>query len=193
MGNRGCLHNPHQQIIRFYQGQRWIICRLQFKGRHRKIMLPGQYTELFFLDEATALAAGHRPCAECSRPRFETFRSLWAQANPDLAHGTKPLATVIDQALHQERIDTLRQKVTYQEMFGALPEGSFVALNDKQPYLLFQGFLLAWSPEGYGQRLTQQTDRVVEVLTPRSIVKTLARGYCLDIHPSAFQMRNTKS
>src|SRR5574341_421301 len=124
MGNRGCLHDAHQQIIRLYQGKRWIICQLQCKGRHREVMTPGQYTELFFLDEATALAAGHRPCAECSRSRFEKFRTLWAQANPDLVHGSKPLASVIDQVLHQERINAVQQKMTYQELLGALPEGS---------------------------------------------------------------------
>ncbi len=186
MGNRGCLHNGKAQIIRLYQSRRWIICELQFKNRHRVVTAPGQYTELFFLDEATALAAGHRPCAECSRPRFEKFRSLWARANPDLAHSTKPLATVIDRALHQERISATQRKVTYQNKLGALPDGSFVALNDKQPYLVFRGSLLAWSPEGYGQRLSAPNDLPVAVLTPRSVVKTLAQGYAAEIHPSAF-------
>jgi hypothetical protein len=185
MGNRGGLHNEQQQIIRPYQNKRWIICQLQFKGRHRAIMTPGRYTELFFLDEATALAAGHRPCAECSRPRFEEFRSLWAQANSALTHGSKPLATEIDDVLHRERINATQQKISYQDKLGALPDGSFVALDAKQPYLLFRGFLLAWRPEGYGQRFAAQTDLLVEVLTPRSIVKTLARGFAADVHPSA--------
>ncbi len=148
-------------------------------------MTPGQYTELFFLDEATALAAGHRPCAECSRARFEKFRALWAQANPDLAYGSKPLATEIDDVLHRERINATKQKLTDQEKLGALPDGSFVALNDKKPYLVSQGFLLAWSPEGYGLRLAQQTDLIVQVLTPHSIVRMLALGYCPDVHSSA--------
>jgi hypothetical protein len=186
MGNRGCLHNDHQQIVRPYQLKRWIICQLHFKGRHRAVMTPGQYTELFFLDEATALAAGHRPCAECSRPRFEAFRSTWALANPDLAHGAKPFATTIDEALHRERIEATRQKMSYQEKLGTLPDGSFVALDAKQSYLLLRGFLLAWRPEGYGQRFAAQADLLVDVLTPRSIVKTLARGFAAAIHPSAF-------
>jgi len=187
MGNRGCLHNNRQQIVRLHRGKRWIICVLQCKGRHREIMTPGQWTELFFLDEVTAFAAGHRPCAECSRPRFEMFRALWAQANPDLAHGPKPLATVIDGALHQERIDQFQQKITYTEKLGALPDGSFVALNDNQPYLLHKNFLLAWHPDasGYGRRVAARDDLIVQVLTPRSIVKTLARGYVADVHGSA--------
>ena len=82
MGNRGCLHDDHAQIRRPFQGQRWIICLLEFKGRKRSIMTPGQYTELFFLDEATALAAGHRPCAECQRDRFNLFREIWGQGRP---------------------------------------------------------------------------------------------------------------
>jgi hypothetical protein len=189
MGNRGCLHNDRQQIIRPYQLKRWITCQPQFKGRHRAVMSPGQYTELFFLDEATALAAGHRPCAECSRPRFEEFRSIWAQANPELAHGPKPLATEIDDILHRERVNAAKQKLTYQENLGALPDGSFVALDVKQPYLLFHGFLLAWHPERYGQRLAQPPDHLVQVLTPRSMVRTLAAGYRAGVHSSAFGVK----
>jgi hypothetical protein len=147
-------------------------------------MAPGQYTELFFLDEATALAAGHRPCAECSRPRFEEFRAIWAQANPDLACSSKPLAAAIDDVLHRERVNAAKQKLTYQEKLGALPEGSFVAFDAKQPYLLFRGFLIAWRPEGYGQCLAQQPELIVQVLTPHSIVKTLAAGYRASVHPS---------
>jgi hypothetical protein len=187
MGNRGCLHDGRQQIIRPYQGRRWIICRLQFKGWHRPIMKPGHYTELFFLDEATALAAGHRPCAECSRDRFEEFRALWALANPALTEEPKPRATAMDIVLHRERIDATRQKRTYAERLGALPDGSFVLVaNDRQPYLVFRGFIIAWSPEGYQQRTVLQPELLVNVLTPRSIVKTLAQGYSVAIHPSAF-------
>ena len=85
MGNRGCLHDDHDHPVRQYQGRRWIICVLDFKGRRRKPMPPGQYTSLFFLDEATALAAGHRPCAECQRERFNAFRAHWAAGNPERA------------------------------------------------------------------------------------------------------------
>lgn len=188
MGNRGCLHNDRQQIIRHHRGKRWIICALQFKGRHRILMTPGRWTELFFLDEATALAAGHRPCAECSRSRFERFREFWAKANPQLAQGPKPRVAVIDDALHRERVDGARRKITYTGKLGALPDGSFVVLEDDQPYLLYRGFLLAWHPEalGYGRRRAAHGDSTVRVLTPQSVVKTLAKGYPVEIHPSAF-------
>src|ERR687885_1053495 len=81
MGNRGRLHDAQRQIVRDWQVRRWIACRLQFRGRHREVMTPGRYTELFFLDEATALADGHRPCAECQRGRYRLFREIWAAAN----------------------------------------------------------------------------------------------------------------
>ncbi|MGH7494441.1 MAG: hypothetical protein ACREOO_18875 [bacterium] len=189
MGNRGCLHNRQQQIIRPYQIQRWIICQLQFKGWHRPIMKPGHYTELFFLDEATALAAGHRPCAECSRTRFEEFRLLWARANAELAGEPRPRAGTIDNALHRERLDAAQEKMVYSEKLGALPDGSFVLLaNDRQPYLVFRDFLLAWSPEGYHRRIILEAGLTVGVLTPRSIVNTLAQGYDASIHPSVLEI-----
>jgi hypothetical protein len=189
LGNRGCLHDAHQQIRRPYQLQRWIICKLQFKGRRHIIMTPGHYTELFFLDEVTALAAGHRPCAECSRDRFDLFRSIWAQANPQAAGSSKPAATLIDAALHQERIDVTGQKITYTERLSALPDGVFVARSDdRTPWLMLGDQLLAWSPFGYTQRVLRPTESTsVDVLTPRSIVRALAAGYPATIHPSAFE------
>src|SRR5258706_10396571 len=104
MGNRGCLHDTTDHPLRQYQSQRWIISVLDFKGRTRQPMPPGHYTSLFFLDEATALAAGYRPCAECQRARFNDFRRHWAAANPDLAGGAAPPVDTIDTALHRERI-----------------------------------------------------------------------------------------
>lgn len=186
MGNRGCLHDQQQKIIRHHQGKRWIICRLQFKNWHRAIMKPGHYTELFFLDEATALAAGHRPCAECSRPRFERFRTLWARANPELAEQPRPLASAMDDVLHRQRLDAAGQKKTFVANARDLPDGSFIILaSEQQPYLVFRGSLLAWSPEGYLRRADMKPELKVNVLTPRAIVKTLAQGYDLEIHPSA--------
>jgi hypothetical protein len=186
MGNRGCLHDHQQQIQKLYQGKRWIICQLEFKGRHRAVMSPGKYTELFFLDEATALAAGHRPCAECSRERFDYFRVLWAQANPRGVSGKKPAAPFLDNVLHQERLTIENRKATYKEQFSRLPNGTFVTLpSNEQPYLVLDNALLAWNPEGYLQRQARPHDLMVQVLTPRSIVRTLALGYRAGIHPSA--------
>ena len=187
LGNRGCLHDEYQHIRRTYQLQRWIICRLEFKGRRHIIMTPGHYTELFFLDEATALAAGHRPCAECSRDRFNEFRSVWAQANADLGVKARPLATTIDAILHQERIDASGRKITYPDRLAALPDGVFVQRSDDPTaWLVLGDRLLAWSPFGYAQRTPRPSgETTVAVLTPRSIVRALAAGYRTGIHPSA--------
>ena len=188
MGNRGRLHNDQGEIKRPYQGKRWIICQLEFKGRTRTVMSPGKYTELFFLDEATALAAGHRPCAECSHDRFKTFVSMWIEANQELVAEAIMSVEIIDNILHQERVTSTKQKVTYQEQLAQLPTGSFVTLvNGDQPYLVREDALLRWHPAGYGERIIRPSDELVNVLTPRSIVRTLAYGYEAIIHPSAFK------
>ncbi len=96
MGNRGILHNEQRQVQRYHQHQNWIICRPSFAGRKRIPMTPGRYTELFFLDEATALAAGHRPCAECTRPRYREFVRCWRLGNPGELRR-------IDTVLHEQR------------------------------------------------------------------------------------------
>jgi hypothetical protein len=190
MGNRGCLHDHHDHPVRQYQGRRWIICVLEFKGRTRKPMLPGHYTSLFFLDEATALAAGHRPCAECQRERFTTFRAHWAAANPELAGSATPLVETIDATLHHERISHHRYqhdkiKLTYAEKLDRLPDGVFVVFETSAaPYLVHGNRLFPWSFAGYGQPISR-TDATVQVLTPRSIVRAIAHGYALGMHPSA--------
>jgi hypothetical protein len=189
LGNRGCLHDEHQQIRRAYQLQRWIICRLEFKGRRHIIMTPGHYTELFFLDEATALAAGHRPCAECQRDRFNEFRAVWAQANADLGVKARPLATTLDAILHHERIDATGRKITYPDWLAALPDGTFVQQSDDPTaWLVLGDRLLAWSPFGYTQIVSRPAGETrVAVLTPRSIVRALASGYRAGVHPSALR------
>ncbi len=101
MGNRGVLHDEEGSIRRAWLGKRWIACVLEFRGRKRKVMTPDRYTELFFLDEATAFAAGHRPCAECRRERFNAFRNAW-RLEEDLQ---PPTAAEIDDQLHNERLD----------------------------------------------------------------------------------------
>jgi hypothetical protein len=185
-GNRGCLHDDRQNIRRQFQGTRWIICVLEFKGRRRTLMTPGHYTELFFLDEATALAAGHRPCAECQRERFSRFRELWAAANPELAGTSRPAATVMDAAIHQERTAPIEHGNRSCHSIEHLPDGVFVTDDDHTAYLILAGELLPWTPAGY-EGPTAPLQFPVRVLTPASIVRTLAAGYSADLHPSAFQ------
>lgn len=192
MGNRGCLHDEHGAIRRAYAARRWIICLLEFKGRRLAIMAPGRYTQLFFLDEATALAAGHRPCAECQRAKFNLFRSHWAAANADLLHSAAPGVDAIDAVLHRERISEHRYqrdklKRVYSAQLDELPDGAFVALaSSDTPYLVRGDALLPWSFAGYG-RPSARPAGVAQVLTPRSTVRALAHGYRADLHPSALQ------
>jgi hypothetical protein len=189
MGNRGCLHDAHGLIRRPFQTTRWIICQLAFKERRRSIMTPGHYTELFFLDEATALAAGHRPCAECSRERFNLFRRVWAVANPDLVDTVKPSAVYIDTVLHGERIAGGGGKLCYRARLPGLPAGVLITLDQKQAMLWFGGKLWPWRPQGYGPPVVDNETTLVDVLTPHSVVRTLVHGYPVAIHPSAVETR----
>jgi len=184
-GNRGCLHDDHQHIRRHSQGTRWIVCLLEFKGRKRNLMTPGHYTELFFLDEATALAAGHRPCAECQREGFTRFRDLWALANPELAGTPRPAATVLDLALHEERTATTDNATRSCISIEKMPDGVFVTDDEHDAYLVLSDRLLRWSPAGY-ERPIATLHYPLRVLTPASIVRTLAAGYPAGIHASAF-------
>ncbi len=150
MGNRGVLHEAEGRIRRPWQVQRWILCVLQFKGRHRTVMAPNRYTELFFLDEATGLAAGHRPCFECRRARFLAFRDAWESGNRRIVEREPIRASEIDERLHVERIGPDRSKRTYLANLDDLPDGVFVMLDGREgnAYLIWGGELLAWSPGG---------------------------------------------
>lgn len=177
MGNRGVLHNAAGVIVRPYQVQRWIICQLSFKGRQRVVMTPGRYTELFFLDEATALAAGHRPCVECRRAAYIAFRDAWTAAQPTIGKsGGYVKVDELDRVLHQERISLSGKKVTYVALLSDLPDGVFVVVGER-PCLLWQDALFPWSAEGYQDPLPKDGGLRVLVLTPRSIVGALHQGY----------------
>ena len=130
-GNRGCLHDAEGHIQRAYQVRRWIACRLEFRGRRRSpLQRPGRFTELFFLDEATALAAGHRPCAECRRADYDRFSAIWRGVHDESG------ADVIDARLHDERIDpAARARRLYAVAYHRLPDGVFV-LHEGAPKLV---------------------------------------------------------
>lgn len=176
MGNRGGpLHGADQTLRRRrWVSKQWICCRLDFNGRRRQVMAPNRYTELFFLDEATALAAGHRPCFECRRQDFLWFASLWGTAM-----GKSGRATVgeMDALLHSERVDATGAKGIWRAAVEALPSGSFVR-RDGQPHLVLSSWLLPWSPTGYGAPIRRPDSGEVAVLTPRSTVAVLSAGYC---------------
>jgi hypothetical protein len=185
MGNRGCLHDDQGQIRRAFQGRRWIICLLEFKNRHNTLMTPGHYTELFFLDEATALAAGHRPCAECQRDRFNLFQEFWARANPHLTDMMRPAATVIDAALHAERLATTVPPRQFCNSIDDLSDGVFITADEHTAYLVLNHQLWRWTPFGYEDAAHQSINYPARVLTPASIVRTLAAGYPVTLHTSA--------
>ena len=182
MGNRGgVLHNERREIVRPYASRRWITCVLEFKGRHREVMSSGRYTELFFLDEAVALAAGHRPCAECRRERFNAFREAWFRAYGGVR---LPSADEVDRTLHTARIDRAKSKVKYTARLTSLPSGSFIEREDGS-YLVTRGSLLLWTPHGYIRARSRAGFGDVTVLTPEPIVACLRHGYLPEIHQSA--------
>jgi hypothetical protein len=187
MGNRGILHDADGRVRRRWAVKRWLICVLEFRGRRRTVMAPNRYTELFFLDEATALAAGHRPCAECRHARFAAFRDAWAAGNRYL-DGPGPVgADALDDRLHAERVGRERSKRTEPADIDDLPDGVFVTLDERDgdAYLIRGDQLLAWSPGGYRERRSRSRGRVVNVLTPGSTVAAIRSGYVPELHPSA--------
>jgi hypothetical protein len=180
MGNRGVLHDPTGRIIRPWQLIRWISCVTEFRGRRRPLMAPGRWTELFFLDEATAFAAGHRPCAHCRHADYQRFRRAWSAAR-----AREPAsAEAIDRVLHEERLIGRRAQRTHVERRGALPDGAIVSV-DGEPHLVRGDALLPWSFGGYGAPRAGRLPARVEVLTPRSAVDALRGGYVAGLHESA--------
>jgi hypothetical protein len=187
MGNRGILHDPEGRIRRPWQVKRWLLCVLEFRGRHRTVMAANRYTELFFLDEATGLAAGHRPCFECRRGRFLAFRDAWAAGNPAGPHAKPIAADAIDERLHAERVGPDRSKQPFTAHVDELPDGAFIHLGgpDGGACLIWGGHLLDWSAGGYTGRQARPREEVVSVLTPRSTVAAIRAGYLPEVHPSA--------
>jgi hypothetical protein len=176
MGNRGQLHDEHQQILRPFKLKAWLTCMLEYKGRYRKVMSPNRYTELFFLDEVTAFAAGHRPCFECRRKDYDRFKAYWVSGNRKHGFDLNTSINNIDKILHKERISSKGEKVTYKEKIKSLPEGTFVQIGD-QPYLLAKARLHPWTVFGYEAPVPLPEAETVTVLTPRSIVNAFTAGY----------------
>ncbi len=176
LGNRGQLHGKGKTILRPFKHQAWIICLLEFKNRHRQIMAPNLWTELFFLDEATALAAGHRPCFECRRADASLFKAAWLKGNPTYGYHTKTPIGKIDEVLQRERIDANLQKVTFNAPVKDLPNGTFITIGN-EAYLLVDAQIYQWQPTGYLPAKELEDTAIVEVLTPKSIVNALNAGY----------------
>ncbi|MGA2010082.1 MAG: hypothetical protein ABSH51_06060 [Solirubrobacteraceae bacterium] len=183
-GNRGCLHDGQGRIRRRYRGRRWIACRLAFRDwRRSPLMAPGRFTELFFLDEATAFAAGHRPCALCRRADYDRLTALWRELHPGQIG-----ADAIDSQLHGERVSADgRGQRRHLVRLDALPDGAFVLLDDR-PWLVHGARLLAWTPGGYAHPRRRPAGVTVTALTPPSLLSVLAAGWrplVPLLHPSA--------
>jgi hypothetical protein len=181
MGNRGGrIHTDDRKLTtRRWASQQWICCVLDFKGRQRDVW--GRfYTEMFFLDEVTALAAGHRPCFECRRRDAETFAEHWRRA---FKLRVRPRAIAMDQRLHTERLDG-RDKRMHRRNIDDLPDGAFVAL-EQGAYAVRGNSLLRWTPTGYDARKRRPRGAMLDVLTPPAILSVLAAGYRPRWHPSA--------
>jgi hypothetical protein len=183
-GNRGCLHDETGRIRRRYNGRRWIACRLQFRGRQRgPLMQPGRYTELLFLDEASAMAAGHRPCAECRREDYVRFGAIWRELHP--SHGG---ADAIDAQLHAERVALhTRAQRHHHAPLDDLPDGAFI-LRDGTPRVVLGAELLSWSAAGYTARTPRPAGERAVLITPPSLVAVLNAGWQSEVpllHTSA--------
>jgi hypothetical protein len=187
--NRGVLVDAQGEVRRRYDGRRWIACRLEFKGRRRApLMAPGRYTELFFLDEATAFAAGHRPCGECRREDYRRFSAIWQRLHPGQVG-----ADAMDGQLHLERADPgTRGQRRHAMAYDDLPDATFVWLDDCS-WLVLGGELVKWTPAGYVERRARPRSRsrgaTATVLTPPTLVDVLRSGWDPRavplLHPSA--------
>lgn len=175
MGNRGGrIHDISRRLgTRRWASKQWICCVLDFKGRQRTVW-GDSYTELFFLDEVTALAAGHRPCFECRRKDAQAFASVFPNAD---------MAPEMDTILHRERLDS-RAKRSHRADVDRLPDGAMIA-RDGEAFAVRGKSLLHWTPYGYDKALPRPHGTDVDVLTPPSIVAVLKRGYAPLWHPSA--------
>ena len=176
LGNRGIVHDQGGRIVRPWQTRRWICCALEFKGRHRQVMEPDRWTHLFFLDEATAFAAGHRPCAECRRDDYVRFRALW-----ESLYGVVKGVDEIDRVLHGARLEG-KMKRTYRAASAAMPDGTFVVLEG-EAWMLRGDRAFRWSDAGYTDG-RERPNEEVDVLTPRPFVELFHAGYEPAVSPT---------
>jgi hypothetical protein len=180
-GNRGIIHDPRSRMLlnRRWAGRAWLICTLQWRGVRRTVMGIGSWTELFFLDEATALAAGHRPCFLCQRALAVAFQSGF----PSYDQATRPKAPDIDRVLHVERLDGRRKRLhDLTSPATDLPNGAMI-LQNGAPHLILNGLARRWSLRGYGTPTTPLNG--ARLITPPSTVAVLKAGYQPRLHASA--------
>ena len=177
MGNRGILHDANKRIIRQSRSEMWLICQLQFKGRQQEVMHPKRYTQLFFLDEAVALAAGHRPCGECRRKHYRAYIDAANVGN----------ATPIARAADLDRqLSASRRSTRASASPESLPDGAFISLGNEDFRLVWGGHLYRWSPDGYTDPVTLGDSGITKatLITPALTIRALRNGYSATVHPS---------
>lgn len=185
MGNRGILHDEHRNIVKRWTTIAWVACDPNYRAISRKpLFSPGSYSELFFLDEATAFSAGHRPCAYCQRNRFNAFKAAWAASVPHKAGEALLPIGEIDRVLHRERTARGVEKITFSAQVDGLPDGCMFALGT-DVYLVHRGAHLRWSFNGYARAAALPLSTEVSVLTPRTMLLLYAKGFRPSVHPSA--------
>ena len=189
MGNRGGpLHDEAKRLTaKRWVNKHWIACVLAFRGRKREVMAPRRYTELFFLDEATAFAAGHRPCFECRRQDFNRYAELWGRLR---GRDRRGYVAEMDGLLHDERLTPARTKRLHRASLAGLPDGSFV-MQDGLPHLVLGDALLEWSPGGYLRARPRPSGGDLDLITPPSAVEVIAAGYAPVMHESAQKIAGT--
>jgi hypothetical protein len=182
-GNRGIIHDPATKTLtRRWASQAWLTCVCEFKGRRREVMGGRSWTELFFLDEATALAAGHRPCFFCRRDDAARFRAAWEEGND----ARRVLARDIDAVLHRERLSGGKKRLhPLPVSLAELPDGAMLQ-EGTESFLIVQGRALAWSPAGYRKAPSAIEDAML--LTPPSTLRALLAGYRPLLHGSAMAL-----
>jgi hypothetical protein len=183
-GNRGIIHDPKTRTLlsKRWASPAWLTCVCEFRGRRRDVMGGRNWTELFFLDEATAFAAGHRPCFFCRRDDALRFRAAWEQGN-GVTHASAP---DIDAVLHRERLSGRKKRLHVLPMpLGQLPDGAMVQ-QGAESYLIAQGRALQWSPAGYRAALSAIDGAML--LTPPSTLRAFIAGYKPLLHPSAMTL-----
>ncbi|HEY0851190.1 MAG TPA: hypothetical protein VGD96_14815 [Bradyrhizobium sp.] len=182
-GNRGIIHDPATKTLlrKRWSNPAWLVCLCEFRGRRREVMGGRSWTELFFLDEATALAAGHRPCFYCRRDDANRFRRFWEKGNG----AANLLAKDIDAVLHRERLDRGRKRLHPLPMpLEKLPEGAMVQAGEGS-YVIVSGRPRRWSFAGY--RKAGESVGEAMLITPPSTLRALAAGFQPVLHPSARQ------
>ena len=192
MGNRGSLHGNDRQLgTRRWSRKSWVCCRLEWKDIRREVMAPGRYTELFFLDDATSLAAGHRPCNDCRREDLQFFCQTVGRVLGG-ATSKPPRVAVIDEAMHADRISPNGSKRTYEAALIDIPNGVMFSLDNRadEAWLKWQDGVWRYSPSGYTLEQNWPRESALQVLTPRVTVLAIKAGYVPTVHPTAAKGRN---